>query len=329
MLDPRIYRAGLVVAALGLIVLAFSLANQPAGSRSTLAPGAFDGQSAYTSMQALYAKYPSRPPGSSADDRLGHCGGGDARVLAVRILGHARAVHRPHRQRHAATDRRGRDPTGHRAGLDRDHRGAGWRGLARCGRVVEHRGAAGARVRPVRRDAAANGRARVGFRQRGQRRRAAPRLDSARPARRGRRARRPGGGRPPPADRDPVVRYEQAGVAGAGQHRGAGAGQPARRSRRLRPGRSPNSRTWRSRSRSPVRGRSPARGSRRWRCRCQASAAPRPRRRSTPRRCSRRPVGRCWRRSRRWTRRPPSRRHRRSCCSTARSCRVGRSRCSC
>ena len=72
MLDPRIYRAGLVVAALGLIVLAFSLANQPAGSHSTLAPGAFDGQSAYTSMQALYREYPSRPPGSSADDRLGH-----------------------------------------------------------------------------------------------------------------------------------------------------------------------------------------------------------------------------------------------------------------
>src|ERR1700761_4009359 len=72
MLDPRIYRAGLVVAALGLIVLAFSLANQPAGSRSTLAPGAFDGHRAYASMQALYAKYPSRRPGSSADDRLGH-----------------------------------------------------------------------------------------------------------------------------------------------------------------------------------------------------------------------------------------------------------------
>jgi hypothetical protein len=72
MLDPRIYRAGLVVAALGLIVLAFSLANQPAGARSTLAPGAFDGQSAYASMQALYTKYPVREPGSSADDRLGH-----------------------------------------------------------------------------------------------------------------------------------------------------------------------------------------------------------------------------------------------------------------
>src|SRR3984957_19799402 len=72
MLDPRIYRAGLVVAALGLLVLAFSLANQPAGSHSTLAPGAFNGRTAYASMQSLYAKYPSRRPGSSADDRLGH-----------------------------------------------------------------------------------------------------------------------------------------------------------------------------------------------------------------------------------------------------------------
>jgi len=72
MLDPRIYRAGLVVAALGLIVLAFSLANQPAGSRSTLSPGAFDGQTAYASMKSLYRQHPSRPPGSSADDRLGH-----------------------------------------------------------------------------------------------------------------------------------------------------------------------------------------------------------------------------------------------------------------
>ena len=71
MLDPRIYRAGLVVAALGLIVLAFSLANQPGGSSSTLAPGAFNGQSAYTSMQALYKKYPARQPGSSAGNSHG------------------------------------------------------------------------------------------------------------------------------------------------------------------------------------------------------------------------------------------------------------------
>ncbi len=72
MLDSRIYRAGLVVAAFGLIVLAFSLANQPSGSRSTLAPGAFNGHAAYASMKTLYGSYPARQPGSSADDRLGH-----------------------------------------------------------------------------------------------------------------------------------------------------------------------------------------------------------------------------------------------------------------
>jgi hypothetical protein len=63
MLDPRIYRAGLVLAALGLIVLAFSLANPSAGSRATLAPSAFDGHAAYTSMRALYAGAPDRTPG--------------------------------------------------------------------------------------------------------------------------------------------------------------------------------------------------------------------------------------------------------------------------
>jgi hypothetical protein len=72
MLDPRIYRAGLIVAALGLIVLAFSLANQPGGSRATLAPGAFDGHATYASMKTLYGKYPSREPGSRSDDLLGH-----------------------------------------------------------------------------------------------------------------------------------------------------------------------------------------------------------------------------------------------------------------
>lgn len=71
MLDPRIYRAGLVLAALGLIVLAFSLANPTAGSRATLAPSAFDGQAAYASMKHMYAGAPDRAPGSRTDDRLG------------------------------------------------------------------------------------------------------------------------------------------------------------------------------------------------------------------------------------------------------------------
>jgi hypothetical protein len=71
MLDPRIYRAGLVLAALGLIVLAFSLANPSPGSRATLAPTAFDGHAAYASMKHMYAGAPARDPGSRTDDELG------------------------------------------------------------------------------------------------------------------------------------------------------------------------------------------------------------------------------------------------------------------
>jgi hypothetical protein len=115
MLDPRIYRAGLVVAALGLIVLAFSLANQPAGSRSTLAPGAFDGQTAYTSMQTLYAKYPSRPPGSSADDRLGHAvagtlGSSQYGFSVTRERFTARTVHGTRRLTDVVATRPGTEP---------------------------------------------------------------------------------------------------------------------------------------------------------------------------------------------------------------------------
>ncbi len=94
MLDPRIYRAGLVVAALGLIVLAFSLANQPAGSQSTLAPGAFDGQSAYASMQTLYSELPGAAARLVGGRPTRPPSGGDARVLAVWVLGRARALYR-------------------------------------------------------------------------------------------------------------------------------------------------------------------------------------------------------------------------------------------
>ena len=44
MLDPRIYRTGLIVAALALVVLAFSLQNQQTALNPTLAPEAFNGQ---------------------------------------------------------------------------------------------------------------------------------------------------------------------------------------------------------------------------------------------------------------------------------------------
>jgi hypothetical protein len=70
MLDGRIYRTGLIAVALALIVLAFSLQNQPAGSRATLSPDAFNAQYAMTQMQRLWRAYPNRRPGSVQDDDL-------------------------------------------------------------------------------------------------------------------------------------------------------------------------------------------------------------------------------------------------------------------
>ena len=72
MLDPRVYRAGLIVAALALVVLGFSLRNPQGALAPTLAPEAFNGQNAYGTMQALAGsnQYPDRAPGSSGDDAL-------------------------------------------------------------------------------------------------------------------------------------------------------------------------------------------------------------------------------------------------------------------
>jgi hypothetical protein len=70
MLDPRIYRTGFVVVALALVVLAFSLQNQPGPASTTLAPEAFNGSSAYATMQRMAADAPQRRPGSIGDDAL-------------------------------------------------------------------------------------------------------------------------------------------------------------------------------------------------------------------------------------------------------------------
>jgi hypothetical protein len=70
MLDPRIYRMGLVPVVLAVIVLAFSLGDQPAPLTTTLAPDAYNGPHAYTTMNSLAQQFPRRAPGSSADSRL-------------------------------------------------------------------------------------------------------------------------------------------------------------------------------------------------------------------------------------------------------------------
>jgi hypothetical protein len=70
MLDPRIYRTGFVAVAVAAIVLAFSLTNQQGPLSSTLAPQAFNGQNAFSTMTNLAKGDPVRRPGTAGDDAL-------------------------------------------------------------------------------------------------------------------------------------------------------------------------------------------------------------------------------------------------------------------
>ena len=70
MLDPRIYRMGLIPVVLAVFVLAFSLGDQPAPLSTTLVPDAYSGASAYQTMQSLAKEFPRRAPGSPADRAL-------------------------------------------------------------------------------------------------------------------------------------------------------------------------------------------------------------------------------------------------------------------
>jgi hypothetical protein len=70
MLDPRIYRTGLIVVVLGVLVLAFSLENQSGALSSSLAPDAFNGQNVYNNMKRMAADEPDRHPGSVGDNDL-------------------------------------------------------------------------------------------------------------------------------------------------------------------------------------------------------------------------------------------------------------------
>src|SRR5262249_46429039 len=70
MLDPRIYRNGMMIVVLALIVLAFSLGSQAAPMSADLVPDAFNGRAAYGIMTSLAASYPDRRPGSAGDERV-------------------------------------------------------------------------------------------------------------------------------------------------------------------------------------------------------------------------------------------------------------------
>ncbi|MDQ2897117.1 MAG: hypothetical protein M3Y09_15970, partial [Actinomycetota bacterium] len=70
MLDPRIYRTGLTVVVLAVLVLAFSLQDQQSALTSPLAPDAFNGQNVAATTAQLTKGQPPRPPGSAADQDL-------------------------------------------------------------------------------------------------------------------------------------------------------------------------------------------------------------------------------------------------------------------
>ncbi len=70
MLDPRIYRTGLTVVVLAILVLAFSLGDQHSALTSPLAPDAFNGQNVVGNMAQWAKDYPQRSPGSAADQDL-------------------------------------------------------------------------------------------------------------------------------------------------------------------------------------------------------------------------------------------------------------------
>jgi hypothetical protein len=70
MLDPRIYRTGLVAVVLAVIVFAFSFQDQQGSLGATLAPDAFNGQNAYRDATNLAQHYPHRQAGSASDDAI-------------------------------------------------------------------------------------------------------------------------------------------------------------------------------------------------------------------------------------------------------------------
>ncbi|MGN6373788.1 MAG: M28 family peptidase [Solirubrobacteraceae bacterium] len=70
MFDGRIYRAAFLPLLFVLVIVGFSLSGRPGRLSSTLAPDAFDGARAFSTLNALSAGFPDRQPGSSGDRRL-------------------------------------------------------------------------------------------------------------------------------------------------------------------------------------------------------------------------------------------------------------------
>jgi hypothetical protein len=70
MLDPRVYRAGLVPLLLAVAVVAFSLVDRPRPVSTTLAADAFNEVRAFDGLADLAERFPRRRPGSEGDEAL-------------------------------------------------------------------------------------------------------------------------------------------------------------------------------------------------------------------------------------------------------------------
>ncbi|ADB54304.1 zinc-binding metallopeptidase family protein [Conexibacter woesei] len=70
MLDPRIYRAAFLPVLFALVLVGFSLRDQPRGVTTTLAPEAFDGDAAFRQLDRLATAAPQREPGSAGDEAV-------------------------------------------------------------------------------------------------------------------------------------------------------------------------------------------------------------------------------------------------------------------
>jgi len=69
MVDLRIYRAGIALVAIAVVVAAFSLQTPPGGATATLAPGSYFSSAAQTTA-TLARDYPDRTPGGAGDQGL-------------------------------------------------------------------------------------------------------------------------------------------------------------------------------------------------------------------------------------------------------------------
>jgi hypothetical protein len=72
MVDPRIYRSGLALVAVAVIVFGFSLTGQPSPTPSNLAPVPLNGKALLAGMTTLSTEFPRRAPGSAGDLGLGN-----------------------------------------------------------------------------------------------------------------------------------------------------------------------------------------------------------------------------------------------------------------